>query len=116
MLKSDQSQKAEWRCECHLKHSSKLDTHDDQIKSINVELGHKVPNKLFYTFYTTIVLLLLGTLGFQWANFVKLTVLDTKVAVVETKLNLHMENQEKKKIPYYFIDPKNTSITHKTER
>jgi hypothetical protein len=96
----------DFRCNCHFKHAEKitqieddikthLSDHKDQDKCVRAAIEKKLPNKLFYLLITVLVIVMGGMLTFQWKNYEKLGSFETRitkeVAVIKTKLGIHMK-------------------------
>ena len=86
-------------CKYHREHVLLMNTHTERLEKVEnkvekesenvwTALDKRVTNK----FFILLVSLVIGGLGFQWANYIELTKITTKVAVIETKLTLHSNN------------------------
>ena len=85
---------ANFRCDCHLKHSEILDDHKQDFKQ-NAE-DHKDFQNMFKGYvsikiFSLFVLLFFGNLGFQIAIYDKINDIDKKTAVIEEKINHHID-------------------------
>ena len=84
-----------FRCDCHLKHESVLKRHEkdlDENARDHDSLWQAIETRVTNKFFIILVLLVVGGLAFQWANYEKLKTIETNVAVIETKVDLHMQS------------------------
>jgi hypothetical protein len=97
-MQNEHKQDPSWRCNCHLKHSEKIQILDAGYN----DNKNEIKNKVDYKYFALLVLILVSMLGFQWFNydklFDKLTKIDknvsTRMAIIETKLGIHMDKIE----------------------
>ena len=89
-------------CKYHREHVLLMNTHTQQLEKLEdkhekesenvwTALSQRVTNK----FFILLVMLVIGGLSFQWVNYDKLAKIATSVAVIQSQLTTHLQQQSK---------------------
>lgn len=99
----------QWRCDCHLKHSTKLEQIDkdtEKHEEEHIRVWDAMEKRVTNKFFIILVMLVVSMLGFQWVNYDKLSAMDKvvteQIAIIKTKLDVHMTHNDKQ----YKLQPK----------